>query len=399
MNKTIPIHSLVIAVGPSASSRAERISKYFASHEVISAQQVCESLVGESDRPDLNSVVFAEVRHRISLKLSLGERVVVDAPNLRREDRMALARLGVDVGAPVFYLLCPLKEADEPSLNRFYAAEREIMRGDGVAEVIDYRLHTPSPITKRKPDLATVKERWAGVTVISDVHGMYPSLLSALAWARSRRHYVVLLGDVIDYGPDTLEVADEVYRLVMRGEGELILGNHERKIARWANQMETGRSSIRLSDGNRVTTLAINALGIPARKKWLGRFRALIAQASYNRQIGNIVLAHAGVHPAFWAGAATPKEIETWSLFGEFETPLGDGSRPLQVHTWTEAVPPGTTVIVGHEIRSSSPMKVMNDHGGTTIFTDTGSGKGGNLSSVDLKFDERGLRVENFNLY
>ncbi|RYD63453.1 MAG: hypothetical protein EOP83_12110 [Verrucomicrobiaceae bacterium] len=399
MNKTIPIHSLIIAVGPCAANRAERIAKHFAAHEVISAQQVCQSLVGDSDRPDLNSVIFAEVRHRIALKLSLGERVVVDAPNLRREDRLALARLGVDVGAPVFYLLCSPAGADEANLSRFQAAEREIMRGDGVAEVIDWRLHKPAPITKQKPTIEEMRERWAGVTVISDVHGMYPSLLSALAWARSRRHYVVLLGDVIDYGPDTLEVADEVYRLVMRGEGELILGNHERKISRWATQMETGRSSIRLSDGNKVTTGAINALGVPARKKWLGRFRALIAQASYNRRIGNVVLAHAGVHPSFWEGSASPKEIETWSLFGEFEAPLGDGSRPLQVHTWTESVPPGCTVIVGHEIRSTSPMKVVNQRGGTAIFTDTGSGKGGNLSSVDLKFDDRGLRVENFNLY
>lgn len=399
MQKTIPIHSLVIAVGPSAPNRESLISRYFKPYEVISAREVCESLVGDAGRQDLNSVIFGEVRHRIALKLSLGERVVVDAQNLRREDRMALARIAVEVGAPVFYLLCNPQGADEASLQRFQAAERDIMRGDGLAEVIDHRLHQPDPVAKRKPDLIELRRTWSGVTVISDVHGMYPSLLSALSWARSRGHYVVLLGDIIDYGPDTLEVADEAYRLVMRGEGELILGNHERKIARWANQMESGRLSIRLSDGNKVTTNALNALGLPARKRWLGRFRGLIAQASHNRQIGNIVFAHAGVHPGYWNGTATTRELETWSLFGEFEAPGDSGTRPAQVHTWTEAVPMGTTVIVGHEIRSDRPLKVSNARGGTTIFTDTGSGKGGNLSSVDLKFEADGLRVENFNLY
>ncbi|RYF10057.1 MAG: hypothetical protein EOO77_22355, partial [Oxalobacteraceae bacterium] len=256
------------------------------------------------------------------------------------------------------------------------------------------------PISKAKPDLTALRASWGGITVISDVHGMYQSLLSALAWARSRNHYVVLLGDVIDYGGDTLEVADEVYRLVMRGNGELIMGNHERKIARWATQVEGGRSSIRLSDGNRVTTNALNALGAPARKRWLGRFRGLIAQASHHRRIGNIVLAHAGVHPGYWNGTATPKELETLSLFGEFEPPPADGARPIQHHGWTDAIPSGTTVIVGHEIRSDHPLRVTNRQGGCAIFTDTGSGKGGNLSSVDLRFETEGqLRVENFNLY
>jgi protein phosphatase len=399
MLKTIPLHSLVIAVGPCGENRRVLIERHFESYEIVSAQDICQSLVGNPARSDLNPVIFGEVRHRIALKLSLGERVVVDAANLRREDRVTLARLAVDVGAPVFYLLCDPVGADELGLSRFQAAERDVMRGDGLAEVVDWRLHRPAPVTKARPDAETLRGRWHGVTVISDVHGMYPSLLSALAWARSRKHYVVLLGDVIDYGPDTLEVADEVYRLVMRGEGELILGNHERKIARWASQIDAGRGPMRLSDGNRVTTSALTGLGGSARKRWLGRFRALVAQASITRQIGNVVLAHAGVHPGYWTGTATPKEFETWALFGEFEAPLSETTRPAQVHTWVESIPAGKTVVVGHEIRSHRPMVVTNAAGGTAIFTDTGSGKGGNLSSVDLRFDGADFRVENFNLY
>ena len=400
MMKKIPIHSLVIAVGASAENRQQLIDSYFDSFEVVSATGICMSLVGEPERSDLNSVVFAEVRHQIAIKLSLGERVVVDAPNLRREDRLTLARIGGDLGVPVFYLLCDPTGADPVSLQRFQIAEREIMRGDGVAEVIDWRLHRPAPVSKRKyADVVEYSSRFAGITVISDVHGMYSSLLSALSWARSRNHYLVFLGDVVDYGPDTLEVSDEVYRVVMRGEGELILGNHERKIARWAGQVDSGRNSIRLSDGNKVTTSALAALGAPARKRWIGRFRGLCAQASYNRRIGNIVFAHAGVHPGYWTGTSTAKELETWSLFGEFESPMTETTRPAQTHGWVDAIPEGNTVLVGHEIRGSRPLKVTNALGGCAIFMDTGSGKGGYLSSVDLKFHGEGLRVENFNIY
>lgn len=399
MFKIIPAHSLIISVGPNAASRTATVQSNFDAHEIISATDVCENLVGERNRPDLNSVVFAEIRHRIALKLSLGERVVVDAQNLRKEDRMSLARIGAETGVPVYYFVCDPEGADEVGMSRFLAAQGDLMRGDGLAEVIDWRHHTPQPIAKVAPGLDELRARFSGITVIADVHGMYQSLLSALSWARSRNHYVVLLGDVVDYGPDTLEVADEVYRLAMRGEGELILGNHERKISRWAAQVDQGRVSIRLSDGNRVTTNALQALGAPARKRWLGRFRGLVARASYFRHFENVVLAHAGVHPNHWTGQATLREIETWSLFGEWD-PVNETTRPARRYSWTEAVPDGMTVIVGHDIRSTTlPLTTVSPLGGQTIFMDTGSGKGGFLSSVDLKFSDTGLRVANFGRY
>jgi hypothetical protein len=274
-----------------------------------------------------------------------------------------------------------------------------VMRGDGLAEVIDWRSHTPRPVPRRKPDLPRLRETFSGITVIADVHGMYHSLLSALSWARMRNHYSVFLGDLISYGPESLEVADEVYRIVMRGEGELIMGNHERKIARWANQMEQGRGSVRLSDGNRVTTTALNTLGPYARRRWLGRFRALVSQTGNLRQFDHVVLAHAAVHPGYWDGRASSRDIETMSLFGEFEQG-SDAVRPARRYTWTEAVPRDMTVIVGHDIRSTMmPHSEVNERGGKTVFLDTGSGKGGQLSSADLRFHEDGLKVGNFNRY
>lgn len=397
MFKLIPLHSLVIAVGPDASNRDYQVKTYFMSHEIVSAEEVCESLVGVRTRADLNPIIFAEIRHRIALKLSLGERVVVDAQNLRREDRLSLARIASEVGVPVFYLLCD-PGTHEPFVSRFQAAEKDLLRGDGVAEVIDWRIHTPKPVINARATFQDLKHKWGGVTVIGDVHGMYSSMLDAIAWARARNHYVIFLGDVIDYGPDTLDVADEVYRLIMRGGGEIIMGNHERKIARWAAQMEQGRSSVRLSDGNRVTTNALTELGPQQRKRWLGRFKGLCAHASLSHRIMNVTFAHAGVHSGFWDKTVSPRDHESWSLFGEFESPEAS-ARPAPQYTWVDAIPSGETVIVGHNIRSNTPMKVTNAKGGTAIFLDTGSGKGGPLSSADLKCDENGLRVENFNRY
>jgi protein phosphatase len=187
----------------------------------------------------------------------------------------------------------------------------------------------------------------------------------------------------------------------MRGQAEMIMGNHERKIARWISQGDrAGRhGAVRLSDGNRVTTDRLGELSALDRRRWQGRFRGLVAHAAPMRVLGNVILSHASVHPGYFDETASAREIETYATFGEFETsPEGEGGRR---YTWTQSVPAGVTAIVGHDIRSmAAPYTEANGIGGTSIFLDTGSGKGGPLSSVDLKFVGDGaLQVANFNMY
>lgn len=399
MLKVIPRHSLVIVVGANADQRKTVVENTFDQHEIISAEKVSLDLVGDSFRPDLNTIVFSEIRRRTQLKIDLGERVVVNAANLKREDRMALAAIGTDCGLPVFYLICDPDGADPLSMSRFLSTERDLLRGDGLAEVIDWRIHSPAPVAKVLPDFETLRTRWDGVTVIGDVHGMHQSLLSAVSWARSRHHYMIFLGDVIDYGTDPLAVSDDVYRIVMRGEGEMILGNHERKIARWLSTPERMRGSVRLSDGNRVTTEAVDGLGALSKKRWIGRFRGLVSRCSSYRAIGNMVFAHAAMHPDYWVGGVPQRDLDSWALTGEYSIGDKNGSKPTPVFDWADAVPAHRTVFVGHNIRGSRPLMVRNAAGGTTVFLDTGSGKGGLLSSADLRFTDSGFKIENYNIY
>lgn len=397
MKKIIPLHSIVIGVGPSASARNALISRHFPAYEVLSVDNVACDFIGTTDEAkigEFSPILYSEVYHRAMQKLEMGERVIINEPNLLKSDRCALSKLGSDYGVPVFYLISDPTGADEYTLQDFRAAEREIMRGDGVAEVIDWRIHTPSPVVKQKPDLDQLRERWRGITIVGDVHGMLQSLLSAINWAKARNHYIIFLGDIIDYGPDSIDVMNEVYRIVMRGHGELIRGNHERKIAAWI----TGRST-RLSDGNRVTTNAIDALGDKMRMQWISRFMGLNAHASYWREIGNVVLAHGGIIPTFWDGNAGRAEVEKFCIFGEV-TGFGADHKPNRAYTWTNSVPANTLVIVGHDIRSTQyPVQVKNKNGGSTVFLDTGCGKSGHLSTADLKFSDEGLRIANFNVH
>ena len=124
-----------------------------------------------------------------------------------------------------------------------------------------------------------------------------------------------------------------------------------------------------------------------------------MAHASYVREIGDIVFAHAGIHPEYWTGELSAKDNESYALFGEFEATSSD-QRPTRKYTWAENVPNTKTVVVGHDIRSTDrPLKYVNDLGGTVLFLDTGCGKGGLLSSADFRFDETGAKLVNFNMY
>ena len=392
MKKLVPLNSLVIVVGSAPLSK-EYLETYFPDYDIISENDVRYNLTGNTTRRDIEGIVVSSIHYQIDAKLRLGERVIVNGINLKKDGRMAIANIGLGLGIPVFYLVCE---------NQSEITKRDVLRGDGIAEVIDLEFNELDPVWKLSHDpVEDIRKKFSGITVIGDIHGMYQSLLAALDWAKTRRHFVIFLGDVIDYGPGTLECADEVYRTIMRGHGEMVLGNHERKISRWIDRSEIGRHKMQLSEGNLVTIDALNKLGPTNKNRWMSRFNAMVSRCPLVLRLDDFVFTHAAVHPSMWIiGAEDHKNMETYSLFGEFEpspTPFSATERPRRTYKWVDEVPASTTVLVGHDIRSSvTPVTQTNEDGGRAIFLDTGSGKGGYLSSVDLRFTEEGLKMGAF---
>ena len=372
----LPLHCVVMEVG------SKEIKRYFADHEYILAEDIRRELTNGVDKPGLDETIRAEILRRAEIKIRHGERVVVQAREFDKNRRVDFARKFSAMGVPVFYLV-----SDQ---------DKELMRGDGVAEAID--ASKGIEIIRSIPSSNTyewIKNRYDGITVVGDVHGMHGALQSAVSWAQSRNHYLVFLGDIVDYGPNALECVDEVYRLVMRGKAMFILGNHERKIMRWIDGHR-----VRLSEGNRITTSAIASLGEPAKQKWIGRFRGLYQNGSLVRRIGNVAFAHAAAHPAIWRDAPVDRYIENHAFFGEIDSDRQSADKPLLSHRWVDSIPEDHVVVVGHEIRSSqAPIVQQGRLNGRALFLDTGCGKGGVLSSADFKFTENGMQHQNFNTY
>lgn len=396
MNKLIPLNCLIIAVGPNTViSNKKELKKVFSSYEIVCEEQIKYNLVGKSSK-NIDFIVNSEICRITETKLKLGERVIINADNLKKEKRTSFANIGIQCGVPVFYLICDDNSSNKENRQKFLSSEKEIRKGDGLVEVISNNTIL-DPVIKYTDELSRVKERYNGITVVGDVHGMHQSLLATLDWARLRKHFVLFLGDIVDYGPGSLECADEVYRTVMRGNGELIIGNHERKIVKWIDQNDRGRHMMKLSDGNRVTINALKNLGSPRNKIWMNRFKGMVARSSFIMSTGSFVFTHAAIHPSWWSETKDYKTMENYSLFGEFD-PTTQTEKPRRTYDWVDAIPEGNTVIVGHDSRSSTAPFIHNGkQGGQAIFLDTGSGKGGVLSSLDLRFTENGeIKMENF---
>lgn len=387
MSIIIPLNSLVLTVGQDNAVNTENAKKLFPDYEVISVEDVRYSLVGDRNHRGIDGQVFGEIGRRITTKLSLGERVVVASTNLSQPQRKSLASRGTKAGVPIFYLPDQANRGNIPD---------DVWVGDRIAEVINT---SPSVVKKQTDLMGYIRENYSGITVVGDIHGMYQSLLSVVEWASRRNHFILFLGDIIDYGPNNIETADEVYRLVMRGRAEVIKGNHERKIFKWIRE-ERSRPAMNISEGNKVTINQINALSPDARQQWTSRFTALVSRCPLHLEMGDYRFAHAAIHPKLWTGEMIKqRNLEKLSMFGEWEGVPPEGQKPVMTYDWCKSVPAGKTAVVGHDSTKSkvSPVTVVNDAGGQTVFLDTGSGKGGTLSFADFRFDDNGgLQIQNY---
>jgi len=425
----IPMHSLVILVGPSGAGKSTLAAKHFQPHEIISSDAIRVELTGNMERQDINGIVFSEVRRRTELKLSLGERVVVDATHLKKRDRMASAEPGVKFGVPVIYLVWnrPLAEKQEtagwragvnprPGVNLvehhdtvFRNCEKEILSGDGIATVIDARKDRFDVIPKLPFEnlLDLIREQnFGGVTAIGDVHGERLAFRRALHWAKTRGNFAMLLGDIVDYGPEALGCLEDAQEAVAQGWAAMTEGNHENKIRRWLTQRAEGNIKLKLSEGNRATTDAFDALSSAKQEQWEFKFRSLLGMSRLHWQIGRHVFVHGAADHRFFDNhrAKLGGDMESMAYFGQIDkdTPTRADGFPNRIYKWVDLVPKAHTVVVGHDIRSiEKPLTVMGAQGGKAIFLDTGSGKTingqkGILTSADFKIGKHDLELINY---
>ena len=215
-----------------------------------------------------------------------------------------------------------------------------------------------------------------GVRVVGDVHGD----ARAFAMAAETDLFVVQLGDLTDYGPDSAGALGIALRLLAERRGLFLLGNHDLKLARAI----AGRQ-VRI-DAQLAATLERLDAGLRERAA------AAIKDAPTWLGWGKILFVHAGFHTAMLEGPALPVPegklhgVLSRALYGQPTGRTQADGYPERSMQWVDRIPEGITVYCGHDVRSRDgrPYVRTNAAGGTAVFLDTGAGKGGHLSWIDL---------------
>jgi protein phosphatase len=211
--------------------------------------------------------------------------------------------------------------------------------------------------------------------IVGDVHGDSRAFSAAAATDR----FVVQLGDLVDDGPDTPGVLAIMFRLIDEGRGIFVLGNHDYKLARLltgasVKSPESLRTRDELCEDMRARFVA-QAERAPA---WACARDLFFVHGGFDARMLHEPPAH------FEPGRPGP--LLSRALYGQPSGRVTGAGKPERLLAWVDDIPAHMTVYCGHDRRSTDgrPYVRTNARGGKAVFMDTGAGKGGHLSWVDL---------------
>lgn len=216
----------------------------------------------------------------------------------------------------------------------------------------------------------------AALRVVGDVHGDS----RGFAYAAATDRFVVQLGDLVDHGDDSAAVLRTMFGLIDAGRGLFLLGNHEFKLARILAGQPTRHGP------------AAQATAAQLDDTLRARLLAEITRAPVWLRHGNALFVHGGFHTGMLDRASPPVGLErpdpvvARALYGEPTGRTQADGYPERSLRWVDRIPAGITVYCGHDRRSTDgrPWIRQGEAGGTAVFLDTGGGKGGHVSWIDL---------------
>lgn len=222
------------------------------------------------------------------------------------------------------------------------------------------------------------------IYAIGDVHGcadQLEQLLDTIDADHERRgaakRTVILLGDLLNRGPDPARVVEQARRLVASGEGRLVRGNHEELFV-LASRGDHRATRILIANGGETT---LTSFGLTTEEIASGNYHDLAAllkvrigrdvlafleTAEDKIHIGDYLFVHAGVRPG--VPIAEQQSADLRWIRDEFLDSQDDH---------------GAVVVHGHSI-AETVVECEN-----RIGIDTGAYRSGVLTAVGLEGTER----------
>lgn len=228
-------------------------------------------------------------------------------------------------------------------------------------------------------------EAFAGIRVIGDVHGEAVQLDAAIRGARAKGLFVLQLGDLTDRGPDDAGALRLMLDVLDAGLGTFLLGNHDRRLLR----------ALRGHDVKRGHGLEETLAALAAAPDLIPRAIEAIGNAPAWLTRPGMLFVHGAMHPAMLV-EESPRQAHavrspamSFALYGETSGRRLANGMPERLYGWVDRIPAGLTVFCGHDVlaRDGRPHLRKGQAGGRAVFVDTGAGKQGHLSWIDLSRD------------
>jgi protein phosphatase len=401
---TIPELSLVALVGVSGSGKSTFGRRHFLPTEVVSSD-FCRGLVSDDENDQTATGAAFEVLHTIAAKrLEAGRLVVVDATNVRPEDRRPLVDIARrhHVFATAIVLdvppeVCRERNGARPERsfgphvirNQRNALRRSIdnLHREGFRRVYVLRgvAQIEGAVIERERMWSDRRDLTGPFDVIGDVHGCHDelvALLRELGWqvdaeGRDALHpegrMAVFLGDLVDRGPATPAVLRLVMGLVAAGRALCIPGNHENKLQRAL----AGRN-VTVSHGLAESLAQLDQEPPEFRNEVERWIDGLVSHAILDG--GDLVVAHAGL-PEVMHGRSSGA-VRSFSLYGDTTGETDVFGLPVR-YPWANDYRGRAAVVYGH---TPVPDATWVNN---TICIDTGCVFGGRLTA--LRWPEREL--------
>lgn len=403
MNLKFPELSLVVLIGPSGAGKSSFAAEHFKPTEVLSSD-FCRALVSDDENNQAATGDAFDVLHYIAAKrLAAGNLTVVDATNVKPEDRKPLVALARQYHclpvAVVFNLpekLCQERNEKRDDRNfgphvirqqsRHMRQSIRRLQREGFRHqfVLKSEEDIEAVTIERTPLWNNLRHVSGPFDIVGDVHGCCDELEELLGqlgyskvdsddqsvYAHPEGRKAIFVGDLVDRGPRILDTIYLVRAMVKAGEAWCVPGNHDMKLVRALR----GRN-VQITHGLDRSLREIDALPTEQQeimKKEVVEFLdGLVSHYVYDD--GKLVVAHAGMREEM-QGRGSGK-VRDFALYGETTGETDEFGLPIR-YNWALEYRGDARVVYGH-----TPVpepEWLNK----TVNIDTGCVFGGKLTAL-----------------
>jgi protein phosphatase len=408
MKIAIPDFCLVAMIGASGSGKSTFARRHFRPTEIVGSDWARGLVDDDETSQDATGDAFDIVHYIAEKRLQRRRLTVIDATNVRQEDRGGLVTLARKYHALAVAIvvnpgedICHERNRTRPDRqfgrhvvrNQTRAMKRNINHLDKEGFRYVYELRSVAEV-----DIAEVvrerlwtdrREERGPFDIIGDVHGCADELIELMtklgyevsfdgevtdrkvtvATPPGRR--AIFVGDLVDRGPRSPDVLRIVMAMCATGQAFCVPGNHDAKFLRWLN----GRN-VRPTHGLDRTIAQMEAEPDALRGEVRKFLDGLVSHLWLDD--GRLAIAHAGIKEDMIGRSSGA--VREFCLYGETTGESDEFGLPIRYH-WAAEYRGSTAIVYGH-----TPVPEA-DWLNNTLCVDTGCSFGGKLTA--LRWPER----------